>query len=145
MNAVLGDLPTWKLTDLYSSPTGSDLAGDLQRAAEEAEAFAKDYEGRIVSLDGQALGAAIARYEAMSERMGRIGSYAQLYYAQDQANSERGRFAQDVSEKLNDIYAKLVFLGLEQKSGHNRLFNRGRKIKRPDGNERHGNFSIRQR
>jgi oligoendopeptidase F len=113
MNAVLGDLPTWKLTDLYSSPTGSDLAGDLQRAAEEAEAFAKDYEGRIVGLDGQALGAAIARYEAMSERMGRIGSYAQLYYAQDQANSERGRFAQDVSEKLNDIYAKLVFLGLE--------------------------------
>ena len=113
MNVVLGDLPTWKLTDLYSSPAGSDLAADLKRAAEEAEAFAKDYEGKIVGLDGKALGAAIARYEAMSERMGRIGSYAQLYYAQDQANSERGRFAQDISEKLNDIYSKLVFLGLE--------------------------------
>ncbi|MEI6205060.1 MAG: oligoendopeptidase F, partial [Enhydrobacter sp.] len=113
MNAVLGDLPTWKLTDLYSSPSGSDLQADLTRAAEEAAAFAKDYEGRIVGLDGKALGAAIARYEAMSDRMGRIGSYAQLYYAQNQADSERGRFAQDVSEKLNDIYAKLVFLGLE--------------------------------
>ena len=113
MNAVLGDLPTWKLTDLYSSPSGSDLKADLKRAGEEAEAFARDYEGKIVGLDGKALGAAIARYEAMSDRMGRIGSYAQLYYAQNQADSERGRFAQDVSEKLNDIYAKLVFLGLE--------------------------------
>src|SRR5471032_1741813 len=113
MNAVLGDLPTWKLTDLYSSPSGSDLQADLKRAAEEVEAFAKEYEGKIVSLDGRALGTAIARYEAMSDRMGRIGSYAQLYYAQNQADSERGRFAQDVSEKLNDIYAKLVFLGLE--------------------------------
>ena len=35
--------------------------------------------------------------------MGRIGSYASLYYAQDQADPERGRFSQDVSEKLNDI------------------------------------------
>jgi len=113
MNAVLGDLPTWKLTDLYSSPSGTDLQADLKRAAEEADAFAKDYEGKIVGLDGKALGAAIVRYEAMSDRMGRIGSYAQLYYAQNQADSERGRFAQDVSEKLNDIYAKLVFLGLE--------------------------------
>ena len=113
MNAVLGDLPTWKLTDLYSSPSGTDLQSDLKRAAEEAAAFARDYEGKIVSLDGKALGAAIARYEAMSDRMGRIGSYAQLYYAQNQADSERGRFAQDVSEKLNDIYSKLVFLGLE--------------------------------
>ena len=113
MNAVLGDLPTWKLTDLYSSPSGTDLQADLKRAAEEAEAFAKDYEGKIVALDGKALGSAIARYDTMSDRMGRIGSYAQLYYAQNQADSERGRFAQDVSEKLNDIYAKLVFLGLE--------------------------------
>ena len=113
MNAVLGDLPTWKLTDLYSNPSGTDLQADLKRAAEEAEAFARDYEGKIVGLDGKSLGAAIARYEAMSDRMGRVGSYAQLYYAQNQADSERGRFAQDVSERLNDIYAKLVFLGLE--------------------------------
>ena len=56
MNVVLGDLPTWNLSDLYSSPGGTDLGADLKRAAAEAEAFAKDYEGRIVSLDGKALG-----------------------------------------------------------------------------------------
>ena len=42
MNAVLGDLPTWNLADLYSSPTGTDLDADLARAAAEAEAFAAD-------------------------------------------------------------------------------------------------------
>ena len=115
MNAVLGDLPTWNLADLYSSPTGTDLHADLKRAAEQADAFAVDYEGKIASLDGKVLGAAIARYEAMSELMGRIGSYAQLYYAQNMADAERGRFAQNVSENLTTISSKLVFFGLELK------------------------------
>ena len=115
MNAMLGDLPTWDLADLYSSPTGPDLAADLKRADAEAEAFAKDFEGKVGGLDGKALGAAIARYEAMSDRMGRIGSYASLYYASDMADPERGRFSQDVSERLTDIGSKLLFFGLEVK------------------------------
>ncbi len=115
MNAMLGDLPTWDLADLYSSPTGPDLAADLKRADAEAEVFAKDFEGKVGGLDGKALGAAIARYEAMSDRMGRIGSYASLYYASDMADPERGRFSQDVSERLTDIGSKLLFFGLEVK------------------------------
>ncbi|CAN5261323.1 M3 family oligoendopeptidase [soil metagenome] len=115
MNAVLGDLPTWNLADLYSSPAGSDLESDLKRAARDAEAFAKDYEGKIAGLDGKTLGAAVARFEALSDVMGRIGSYAQLYYAQDQADPQRGQFSQNVSEKLTDIGSKLLFFGLELK------------------------------
>src|SRR6266851_3081330 len=113
MNAVLGDLPTWKLTDLYSSPSGPDLDADLKRAAQDAEAFAKAYEGKVAGLDGQALGAAVAKFEAQNDLMGRIGSYASLYYAQDMADPERGRFSQDVSQALSDIGTKLVFFRLE--------------------------------
>ncbi|MFO1081792.1 MAG: M3 family oligoendopeptidase [Reyranellaceae bacterium] len=113
MNAVLGELPTWNLNDLYSSPTGPDLDADLKRAAADAEAFATSYQGKVTGLDGRALGAAIARYEALSDLMGRIGSYASLRYAQDMADAERGRFAQNVSEALNDIGAKLIFFRLE--------------------------------
>ena len=36
MSAMLGELPTWDLRDLYSSPTGTDLETDLKRAAGEA-------------------------------------------------------------------------------------------------------------
>lgn len=113
MNAVLGELPTWNLSDLYSSPSGADLEADLGRAAQESEAFARDYEGKIAGLDGKTLGAAVARFEALQDLMGRIGSYAQLYYAQDQADPKRGQFAQNVSEKLTDIGAKLLFFRLE--------------------------------
>jgi len=113
MTAMLGELPTWKLEDLYSSPTGPDLDADLKRAAADAEAFAKDYEGKVAALDGQALGGAVARFEKLSDLMGRIGSYAQLHYAQDMADPERGRFSQNVSEALTDIGTRLVFFRLE--------------------------------
>ena len=113
MTAMLGELPTWKLEDLYSSPTGPDLDADLKRAAADAEAFAKDYEGKVASLDGKALGGAVARFEKLSDLMGRIGSYASLYYAQNMADPERGRFSQNVSEALTDIGTKLVFFRLE--------------------------------
>ncbi len=113
MTAMLGDLPTWKLEDLYSSPTGPDVENDLKRAAADAAAFAKDYEGKVAGLDGKALGAAIARFEALTDLMGRLGSYAQLYYTQNMADPERGRFSQNVSEELNEATAKLVFFRLE--------------------------------
>src|SRR3954451_23674200 len=113
MNAVLGELPTWNLGDLYSSPAGTDLNSDLKRADQEADAFATDHEGKIAGLDGKKLGAAVARFEVLQDLMGRIGSYAQLYYAQDQADPKRGQFGQNVSEKLTDIGAKLLFFRLE--------------------------------
>src|SRR5260221_1845121 len=113
MTAMLGDLPAWTLAALYSSPSGSDLDANLKRAAEDAEAFAKQYEGKIAALDGKSLGAAVGRFEALNDLMGRIGSYASLYYAQDMADPERGRFSQDVSQALTDIGTKLVFFRLE--------------------------------
>ena len=113
MNAMLGDLPTWNLSDLYSSPSGPDLDADLKRAAADADSFAKAYEGKVASLDGKTLGAAVAKFEALNDLMGRIGSYASLYYAQDMADPERGRFSQDVSQALTDIGTKLVFFRLE--------------------------------
>src|SRR5882672_11459990 len=113
MNAMLGDLPVWNLSDLYSSPSGPDLDADLKRAAADADSFAQAYEGKVAGLDGHALGAAVAKFEALNDLMGRIGSYASLYYAQDMADPERGRFSQNVSEALTDIGAKLVFFRLE--------------------------------
>jgi oligoendopeptidase F len=113
MNAVLGDLPTWNLADLYSSPTDPDLAADLERARQEAEAFARDYERKVAGLDGKTLGTAVARFETLQDLLGRIGSYAQLYYAQDQTDPKRGQFSQNVSEKLTDIGSLLLFFQLE--------------------------------
>src|SRR3979490_1325965 len=113
MNAMLGDLPVWNLSDLYSSPSGPDLDADLKRAAADAESFAQEYEGKVAGLNGHALGAAVAKFEALNDLMGRIGSYASLYYAQDMADPERGRFHPVGSQAMSDIGTKLVFFRLE--------------------------------
>ena len=56
MKVVLGDLPTWNLADLSFQPERKDLNADLERAAVDAEAFARDYEGKIAGAPRQGAG-----------------------------------------------------------------------------------------
>ncbi len=109
----LGPLPTWNLTDLYAGPDAPELRADIAAAKAEAEAYAAQYKGRIGTLDGDALAGAIADYERQQDRLGRIGSYAGLYHAEDLTDAARGRFAQTTREALNDVYSALLFFTLE--------------------------------
>ncbi|MGQ3069592.1 MAG: M3 family oligoendopeptidase [Ferrovibrionaceae bacterium] len=109
----LGPLPTWNLTDLYAGPDAPALKADIAAAKAEAEAYAARYKGRIGELDGDALAAAIADYERQQDRLGRIGSYAGLYHAEDLTDAARGRFAQTTREALNEVYSALLFFTLE--------------------------------
>src|SRR3954462_10328419 len=76
--ADLGPLPEWNLADLYSGPDGADLAADFA-AAEAAIAAFEAHRGKVAELSPAAFGAAIKRYEWVSEVLGQIGSYAQLH------------------------------------------------------------------
>lgn len=110
---ILGDLPVWDLTDLYPGNDSPELSADLDRAAKDAEAFAKRYKGKLAGLSGAALGAAIAEYEAVDEIMGRVMSYAQLVYAGNVSDPDVGRFYQTMQERVNDISAHTLFFALE--------------------------------
>ena len=48
----------------------------------------------------QALGAAVLRYEALEDLLGRIISYAGLVYSGDTTDPERAKFYGDIQEKL---------------------------------------------
>ena len=109
----LGQLPEWDLTDLYHDRDCEPLAADLDRAATDAKAFHKRYRGAVADLDGTALGAAIAAYEAIDEVLGRIMSYAHLVYAGNVSDPEIGRFYQTMQEKVNAITADTLFFTLE--------------------------------
>ena len=109
----LGPLPEWNLADLYASPEDPKFAGDMKRGEELARAFAEKYRGRLASLSGEDLAAALKDYEALSDLLGRIGSYAQLYYVGDTTDSQRGKFYGDVSAKLTEISTLLLFFELE--------------------------------
>lgn len=108
----LGLLPEWDLTDLYSAPDGADLKAEFAAAETRIAAF-EAHRGKVAQLDGETFGRAIAEYEAISEIMGKIGSYAQLHQAGDQSDAERGRFYQDTIERLTTLSGKLLFFGLE--------------------------------
>jgi oligoendopeptidase F len=108
-------MPEWNLADLYPSPTAPEIARDLKAAADEARRIKEAYHGKLVGLgsDGAALALAIEEFERFVELMGRLGSYAGLYYAGNQADPERAKFYGDISEKLTAISTEIIFFDLE--------------------------------
>src|SRR5260370_40140404 len=72
----LGPLPEWDLADLYPGRDSPELAGDLAALAADAAAFRDRVQGRLAELSGAELGAAVAGYERVQEKTGRIMGYA---------------------------------------------------------------------
>lgn len=106
-------LPGWDLSDLYPGPESKELRGDLADAATEAEALHEEFAGRVADLDGAALGALIARYEAVKETLERLTGYAYLVYCTALEDAETGRFFQTIQEETTAIESRLLFLTLE--------------------------------
>jgi oligoendopeptidase F len=106
-------LPTWDLADLYPAPDSPAVEADFARAEQAARAFAAGHQGKLASLSGGALAAAIAEYERIEEVLGRLMSYAQLLFAADSTNAEIGRFYQTASERVTTISSNLLFFALE--------------------------------
>jgi oligoendopeptidase F len=111
--ANLGFLPEWNLADLYASPADAKFAADMKAGEAQVQAFAAAYKGKLAGLSGDALAAAVADYEAISDVLGRVGSYAQLYYVGDTTDAARAKFYGDVNAQLTDISTQLLFFELE--------------------------------
>ncbi|MGH7052988.1 MAG: M3 family oligoendopeptidase [Stellaceae bacterium] len=110
---ALGSLPEWDLTDLYPGRDSPALTRDLETLAADAEAFRARCEGRLATLSGAELGAAVAEYERLEEIAGRIISYASLIHAGDLVDPEIGRFFQTMQELINAVSTTLLFFTLE--------------------------------
>jgi oligoendopeptidase F len=111
--ASLGVLPQWDLSDLYPGRDSAELHRDLEAAQVEAKQFRTRYEGKLLALSGDALGEAVASYESLSERLGRVMSYASLVHAGDMSDPDIGRFYQTTHERVNEIESELLFFTLE--------------------------------
>ena len=107
------DLPTWTLADLYPGSDSPQLETDLGCAAADAKTFAASHAGKLASLSGAELAAAIAEYERIEETLGRVMSYAQLLFAGDSTDPAIGRFAQSMNERVTTISSDLIFFTLE--------------------------------
>ncbi|MDI7860527.1 M3 family oligoendopeptidase [Rhizobiaceae bacterium n13] len=114
---ALGELPVWRLEDLYPSAASDEFRGDLEKSDREARAFEAKWKGKLAEAatrtgpDG--IGAAIAEFEALDDLLGRIGSYAGLTYFSDTSSPANGKLYGDVQAKLTDVSSHLLFFSLE--------------------------------
>ena len=113
MQAAKTDLPEWDLSHLYQGPDSKELEADLAGSAADAKAFRETYKGTLEAIDGAGLGAAVAAFEKIEEVLGKAMSYAQLLFAADMGDAERGRFQQTVHERITEISSDLLFFTLE--------------------------------
>ncbi|MBV9260693.1 MAG: M3 family oligoendopeptidase, partial [Pseudolabrys sp.] len=114
--ARLGALPEWNLTDLYPAIDSPALKADLEKGEADCIGFEKDYKGKLGDLaanDPQSLAAAVKRYEAIEDLLGRVVSYASLVYAGNTVDPVRAKFYGDVQERITAMSLHLLFFTLE--------------------------------
>jgi oligoendopeptidase F len=116
--ARLGTLPEWDLSALYSGLDDPAIKRDLERTDADCLAFEQDYKGKLAALaaapqGGSALGEAVRRYEAISDRMGRLGSYAVLIHEGNTVDPARTKFYGDMQERMTAASTHLLFFELE--------------------------------
>ena len=100
---ALANLPEWNLNDLYAAPDAPALKADIALAEKDCAAFSAHYKDKLVQMDGAGLAASLKAYEALSDLLGRIGAYAQLYYVGDTTDSARAKFYGDINAKLTEL------------------------------------------
>jgi oligoendopeptidase F len=117
-SAGLRQLPEWNLDDLYRGLDDPAIKRDLDRTDAECAAFEEAYKGKLAGLaaaadGGAALAAAVRRYEAIDDLMGRLSSFAGLIHAGDTLDPTRTKFYGDVQERLTAASIHLLFFTLE--------------------------------
>ncbi len=103
----------WDLEPLVHGDGEAGALRLLEEAAEQADAFAATYAGKVADIDGPGLVAAVDALEQLSDRIGRAGNYAMLRFSTNTADPANGALLQKVQEQGAQIETKLLFFELE--------------------------------
>ena len=106
---------TWDLSDLYSNLKDKKIQRDIKDLFQKSEAFEKKYRGKINSpkLTPKFLLNAVEDLEYISEKIGKLLSFAYLVFAGNTRNPENGAFLQMIQEKSTEARKHLMFFELE--------------------------------
>lgn len=112
MKIASENLPTWDLSDLYSSLDDTRINIDIEELKSMIYKF-KKYKGIVASLNGKELYKALIEYENIEELMSKLASYSYLKYSENLASEENIKFYQKIKEELTVFYADILFFTLE--------------------------------
>jgi oligoendopeptidase F len=107
--------PEWDLSDLYAHDQDPCIEEDWQKSEQEAAAFKHKYEGFFLNTfwTGADLYDALKTYESISERLGRLGSYAGLRYYKNVKDQEALTLFQATQERSTKIGQFFIFFTLD--------------------------------
>src|ERR1035437_10814396 len=113
----LGALPEWDLKDLYPGLDSPESKWDLENSENRCVEFEKTYKGQLAALaavpSAPGLFEAVKRYAAISDLLGRLGSFSGLLYASDNTNPTYSKFYGDINERITAASIHLLFFTLE--------------------------------
>ena len=105
----------WDLSDLYASLEDPKIEQDLKEIDRRAQSFETSYRLNInvKTLKDNTLLEAVQELEAISEKAGRILSFASLVFSSDSEESKNGSFLQKMRERITQIRKHLIFFSVE--------------------------------
>src|SRR6201996_6366890 len=103
----------WDLTPLVDGDEGEGTERQLEEALTRSRAFAATYDGTLGELDSVGLATAMHEMAAISELVGKAGSFASLRFATDSDDPARGALLQLVQERATELETTLLFFELQ--------------------------------
>jgi oligoendopeptidase F len=103
----------WDLSPLVDGDGQAGAERQLEQALTRAKAFAAAYDGTLAELDSAQLATAMHELAAISELVGKAGSFASLRFATDSDDPTRGALLQLVSERATELETTLLFFELQ--------------------------------
>lgn len=104
---------SWDLAPLVDGDEASGADTLLSAAEVAAEEFAADLEGRVTSLDAARLTEAMRKLAEIKDLVLRAFVYAELRFAVDSGDAQRGALLQSVKERRTAVETRLQFFELE--------------------------------
>jgi oligoendopeptidase F len=102
----------WDVEPLVDGRGDDGVNAMLDDAAARVDALSV-YRGKVAELDAAALAAVMEQVAAVTDIVGRVGSYAGLRFSVDTTDPERGALLARVEERGTAIGNELLFLELE--------------------------------
>src|SRR3954453_12374688 len=103
----------WDLDPLVDGEGEAGADRQLAEGQGGPPAFADRYQGKLATIDGEGLAEAVTELQAISELVGKAGTYAMLRFATNTADPSNGALLQRVQEQATAVETKLVFFDLE--------------------------------
>lgn len=106
----------WDLSVLFNGVDDPAIQEHIDRAMAMADDFAAKYRGKVATMNGKEMVAALEENEAIGDTFGRVGSYAMLMFSTDNADPKRGALIAKMQEAGAVLSQKVLFFDLEWKA-----------------------------